>query len=261
MARQSAAARPFFAYVPLTQLHFPTLPHPDFAGRTGAGDFADAMAEMDHRVGEMLDAIDRLGLRDDTLVLFGSDNGPEFRRPWRGTAGPWRGTYHTAMEGGLRVPFILRWPGRIAPRRTTDVLHITDLYPTLAKVAGANLPEDRPIDGIDQLGFFLGEWPKSAREGFPYYIKTELRAVKWRDWKMHLMWEVEPNEGPIKLETPYLFNLVKDPKEETDANMEEGWVRGPIRRLIESFQESLKVHPPIPPGAPDGFVPGRKVGA
>ena len=258
MERQSAAGRPFFAYVPLTQLHFPTLPHPDFAGRTGAGDFADAMAEMDHRVGEMLDAIDRLGLREDTLVLFGSDNGPEFRRPWRGTAGPWRGTYHTAMEGGLRVPFILRWPGRIAPSRTTEVLHITDLYPTLAKVAGALLPADRPIDGIDQLGFFLGEQPKSARDGFPYYIKTELRAVKWRDWKMHLMWEVEPNEGPIKLETPYLFNLVQDPKEETDANMEGGWVRGPIRRLIEAFQESLKTHPPIPPGAPDDFVPGGK---
>ena len=84
--------------------------------------------------------------------------------------------------------------------------------------------------------------------------------MKWRDWKMHLMWEVEPNEGPIKLETPYLFNLVKDPKEETDANMEEGWVRGPIRRLIEAFQESLKAHPPIPPGAPDGFVPGGESG-
>ncbi|MDO8974789.1 arylsulfatase [Reyranella sp.] len=261
MERQSGAGRPFFAYVPLTQLHFPTLPHHDFAGRTGAGDFADAMAEMDHRVGEMLDAIDRLGLREDTLVLFGSDNGPEFRRPWRGTAGPWRGTYHTAMEGGLRVPFILRWPGRIAPRRTTEVLHITDLYPTLAKVGGARLPADRPIDGIDQLGFFLGDRPTSARDGFPYYIKTELRAVKWRDWKMHLMWEVEPNEGPIKLETPYLFNLVKDPKEETDTNMDEGWVRGPIRRLIESFQESLKAHPPIPPGAPDAFVPGGKAGA
>ncbi|NDH63241.1 MAG: arylsulfatase, partial [Alphaproteobacteria bacterium] len=150
----------------------------------------------------------------------------------------------------------LRWPGRIVPRRTTDVLHITDLYPTLAKLGGASLPIDRPIDGIDQLGFFLGERPTSARDGFPYYIKTELRAVKWRDWKMHLMWEVEPNEGPIKLETPYLFNLVQDPKEETDANMEGGWVRGPIRRLIESFQASLKAHPPIPPGAPDGFRPG-----
>ena len=73
---------------------------------------------------------------------------------------------------------------------------------------------------------------------------------------MHLMWEVEPNEGPIKLETPYLFNLVQDPKEETDVNMEGGWVRGPIRRLIESFQASLKAYPPISPGAPDDFRPG-----
>src|SRR5205814_1037984 len=85
MRRQAKASRPFFAYVPLTQLHFPTLPHRDFEGRTGTGSFADSMVEMDHRVGEMLDQIDALGIAHDTLVLFGSDNGPEFRRPWRGT--------------------------------------------------------------------------------------------------------------------------------------------------------------------------------
>ncbi len=117
MERQSAAARPFFAYVPLTQLHFPTLPHPDFAGRTGAGDFADAMAEMDHRVGEILDAIERLGLREDTLVLFGSDNGPEFRRPWRGTAGSMAGDLphrHGRWASRTFHPALAR-PHRAAP--------------------------------------------------------------------------------------------------------------------------------------------------
>jgi len=257
MRRQSKTKKPFFLYVPLTQLHYPTIPHRDFIGKTGWGEFADSMAEMDHRVGQILDEIDALQLREDTVVFFGSDNGPEFRRPWRGTAGPWVGTYHTAMEGSLRVPFMLRWPGRVPAGVVTDeIVHVTDLYPTLARVVGARAPTDRPIDGVDQLDFFLGRQPKSNREGFVYYIKNEMRAVKWRQWKMHLVWETEPNVGPIRLETPWIFNLIQDPKEESDIGYQNAnWVRGPMLRLIRNFQESLKQHPPIPPGAPDDFVP------
>ena len=254
MRRQARAGRPFFAYLPLTQLHYPTIPHRDFAGRTGAGDFADSMAEMDHRAGQVIDAIDELRLRETTVLVFASDNGPEFRRPWRGTAGPWRGTYHTAMEGALRAPFMIRWPGVIpAGGVSNEIIHVTDLYPTLARIAGAAVPGDRPIDGVDQLDFFLGK-SQSKREGFVYYIKDELRAAKWRDWKMHVVWEPEPNSGPNHLETPWIFNLVQDPKEETDVGATHGnWVRGPIRRMIHAFQQSLKAHPPIPPGAPDDY--------
>jgi arylsulfatase A-like enzyme len=259
MRAQATAKRPFFAYVPVTQLHFPTLPHRDFAGATGVGDFADSMVEMDHRVGEMLDAIDGLGIANDTMVLFGSDNGPEFRRPWRGTAGMWTGTYHTAMEGSLRVPFILRWNGKVRPGITNEMVHIVDLFPTFARVAGASVPTDRPIDGVDQLDFFLGAKERSARESFVYYIKSELRAVKWRDWKMHFIWEVEPNEGPIKLETPYIFNLLRDPKEQTNVATEENWVRGPMLRVLAEFQKSLRDNPPIPPGAPDDYEVRQKV--
>lgn len=256
MRRQVRAKRPFFAYVPITQLHYPTLPHRDFAGRTGAGDFADAMVEMDYRVGQVLDEIEALGLREDTVVIFGSDNGPEFRRPWRGTAGPWTGTYHTAMEGSLRVPFMIRWPGRVAAGRVTnEIVHVADLFPTLARIAGAEVPSDRPIDGVDQLDFFLGRQERSNREGFVFYIKNELRAAKWRNWKMHFIWEPEPNAGPVKLESPYLFNLIQDPKEETDVLTPNNWVRGPVRRMIHEFERGLKAHPPIPPGAPDDFIP------
>jgi arylsulfatase len=256
MQRQARAANPFFAYVPITQMHYPTLPHRDFEGRTGTGDFADAMVEMDHRVGQMLDAVNALGIAENTLFIFGSDNGPEFRRPWRGTAGPWQGTYHTSMEGALRVPFMMRWTGRIAAGRVTnDVVHVVDLYPTLARIAGASAPTDRPIDGIDQLDFILGDRDASARDGFVYYIKQEMRAAKWRDWKMHMVWEPEPNDGAKHLESPLLFNLTRDPKEETDVNTEASWARTPIRHMIHEFQQSLKAHPPIPPGAPDDYVP------
>ncbi len=256
MQRQKAKNQAFFAYVPLTHLHFPTLPHPDFAGKSAVGDFADSMMEMDHRVGQILDTIDELGIREDTLFIFASDNGPEFRRPWRGTAGPWSGTYHTAMEGGLRVPLIVRWPGKTPVGRVSDeIVHVTDLFSTLISAAEASIPTDRPIDGVNQVPLWTGESDKSAREGFLFYIKNELRAVKWRHWKLHFIFESEPNQGTKHLETPWLFNIKRDPKEETDAAMEDGWVRGPIRKMMMAFDQTLREHKPIPPGVADAYVP------
>ena len=252
IARQHASGKPFFLYLPLVHLHFPTLPHRDFQGRSGQGDFADAMMEMDHRVGQVVDEIERLGLAQETLFIFCSDNGPEFRAPYRGTAGPWRGTYHTAMEGSLRVPCILRWPGRIAPGGVSnEMVHVTDLFATLAAVAGAAVPTDRPIDGIDQLPFLLGQEPRSRREGFPFFIKNELRALKWRDWKLHYYWEPEVNEGKGKLESPYLFNIVRDPKEESDVLVHNTWVMGPMLRMVKAFNDSAQRHPHTPPGQAD----------
>ena len=252
----NANKKPFFLYVPLTQLHFPTLPHREFEGASKHGDFADSLIEMDARVGQIIDAIKENNLSENTIFIFASDNGPEYRRPWRGSAGMWTGTYHTSMEGALRVPLIIRWPNKIpAGKVTNEIIHVVDLFPTLAKIANLELPTDRIIDGQDQSEFLLGKQDKSNREGFVYFIKTELRAAKWRDWKMHFVWEVEPNAGANHLETPYLFNIVQDPKEESDVNSTQGWVRGPIRKMVINFQNSLKEHPPIPPGAPDEFQP------
>lgn len=252
MDRAQEQHKPFFLYLPLVHLHFPTLPHSDFAGRTGAGDFADSMVEMDHRVGQIVDYLDAAGIAENTLLIFCSDNGPEFRTPYRGTAGPWRGTYHTAMEGSLRVPCMLRWPGRVAAGQVSnEIVHVTDLFSTLASLGGASVPTDRPIDGVDQTRFFLGEQAKSLREGFPFYIKGDLRAVKWRDWKLHFYWEPEVNEGKGKLESPYLFNLTRDPKEETDVCISNTWVLGPMLKLVREFQLSCQRHPNTPPGQVD----------
>lgn len=252
MRRNHQAQQPFFLYLPMVHLHFPTLPHRDFAGRTDAGDFADSMVEMDHRVGQIVAALSEMGIEDDTLLIFCSDNGPEYRRPYRGTAGPWSGTYHTAMEGSLRVPFIARWPGRIAPGGiSNEIVHVTDLYATLAAVAGAPLPDDRPIDGVDQTEFLFGKQQKSAREGFLFYIKNDLRAIKWRHWKLHFYWEPEVNSGQGKLESPYLFNLLTDPKEESDVLIFNTWVLGPILKMAQRFNESCAAHPNTVPGAPD----------
>jgi arylsulfatase A-like enzyme len=104
MKRSVASGKPFYAYVPFTLVHFPTLPNPKFSGKTGFGDFPDSLAEMDGHVGEILDAVDTLGIRDNTIVVFTSDNGREASWPWQGSSGPWRGYYFTHMEGSLRVP-------------------------------------------------------------------------------------------------------------------------------------------------------------
>lgn len=248
LSAQAAAGQAFFLYHPLVHLHFPTLPHRDFAGRTGQGDFADSMVEMDFRVGQILDHIDALGLRDNTVLLFASDNGPEFRPPYRGTAGPWMGTYHTAMEGSLRVPCIVRWPGHVPAGVTSNaVVHVTDLFTTLLAMAGGTRPKDRPIDGLDQTAFFCDPLHcPSPRDGFLFYIKDELRAIKWRDWKLHLVWEPKVNESSGKLESPYLFHLVRDPKEETDVLPYNTWVLQPVLRMRQEFELSLR-HDPAPP--------------
>ncbi|KAG7878157.1 hypothetical protein KL935_004339 [Ogataea polymorpha] len=248
MTRMKDQEQPFFLYHPLVHLHFPTLPHKDFAGITNNGDFADSMVEMDHRVGQLVKFIDDSGLGENTFLIFASDNGPEFRPPYRGTAGFYRGTYHTAMEGSLRVPCIFRWPGKIPENvRTNEIIHVTDLFSTIIGIGGQKVPDDRPIDGVDQIEFLLNPvGQKSKREGFLFYIKEDLKAIKWRDWKLHLWWEPEVNEGKGKLESPYLFNIMRDPKEETDVLPYNTWVLQPLFKLRDDFLKSMKQFPAPP---------------
>lgn len=252
--RESKSGKPFFAYVALTQPHLPTLPNPAFSGKTGNGDWADMLAEMDANVGQILDAVDAAGERDNTIVIFTSDNGAEFFRPWDGWAGPWRGAYFTALEGGIRVPFLIRWPGKIAAERVSnEIVHGVDLFATLARFSGAKVPTDRPIDSIDQSAFFLGKTDKSAREGFPIWGAERLQAVKWRNWKMHFMRQDTMFDPPVKNPTPTLFNLYTDPREEKPTV--DSWVVGPMLKIVGEFEQSVKKYPMIPMGTPDPYTP------
>ena len=157
-----------------------TLPNPDFAGRTGNGDFADSVVEMDHHVGQMLDTLKELGIADNTIVIFASDNGPEEVADYHGTSGYWRGHYFTALEGSLRAPFIIRWPSHVTSGKVSnEMVHITDLLPTFAGVAGYATPDDRIIDGVDQSDLFFNDDGRSTREGFPVYNGDDLYAYKW----------------------------------------------------------------------------------
>lgn len=256
MERSVKGTKPFFLYLPLTQIHFPTLPHPHFVDATGAGDIGDAMAEMDHNVGVVLDAITRLGIENNTIVIWATDGGAEFRRPWRGTAGPWRGFYTTAMEGGLRTPFMIRWPGRIpAGQVSNEIVHEVDIFTTLAQAAGVAVPNERAIDGVNQLPVFEGKQRTSSRQWFPVFMGTEIRAVKWRDWKLHYAWQDDPYRPAEN--TMKLFNLRSDPKEETDIKDYNPWVESAIGKLVSEFRASMEKYPVIALGTPDPYTPPR----
>ena len=251
---QARQRKPFYAYVALTQPHLPTLPNPTFAGRTGNGDWADMLAEMDANVGRLLDAVDRAGVRDDTIVVFTSDNGAEYIRPWDGSAGPWRGAYFTALEGGIRVPFLIRWPRRIsAGRVSNEIVHGVDLFPTFASIAGAAIPGDRPIDGVDQSRFLLGASETSAREGFPIWCADRLTAVKWRNWKLHFIRQDTMFDPPVRLPVPTIYNLYTDPREEKPTT--DTWVVHPMLRIVADFEASTRRHLLIQMGTPDPYVP------
>jgi arylsulfatase len=210
-----------------------------------------------------------LKIEDNTIVIFSSDNGPEDLIPHRGWAGPWTGTYVTAMEGSLRVPFIIRWPGKVpAGRVSNEMVHETDIYTTLARLAGAEIPNDRVVDGIDQREFLLGKTEKSAREFYPVFMgamgKFELYAMKWRNYKMHLIWQERKYDVPQKLAIPRLIDLYDNPQERIEESQGEssietrGWVAHAMFGELGKFMATLAKDPPVPMGATDPYVPPAK---
>jgi len=254
MQRQVAAGKPFFMFVSLTQPHLPTEPNPAFKGKTGNGDWADVLTEMDSHVADLLATIDDLGVRDNTIVIFTSDNGPEFFKPWDGWAGPWRGAYFTALEGGIRVPFMIRWPGKVPVGKVSnEIVHGVDLFATLAAFADAWVPDDRPMDSIDVSDFLLGKDDVSPREGFPIWGSDTLLAVKWRNWKMHFYKQDTMFDPPQKLGIPFIVNLFTDPREEKPTP--DSWVVTPMLKLVAAFNSTTLSSPLIPMGTPDPYLP------
>ena len=268
MKRQADAKRPFFVYLPYTATHVPVIPHPDYAGKTGNGDWADLLHQIDQLNGRLLDAIDNLGVRDNTIFIFTADNGPEGSPPGNhstslttavpGTAGPWRGTLFTGYEGALRVPFVVRWPGKIAAgSASNEIVHEMDLFPTFAKIAGGRVPDDRVIDGVDQSDFFMGRQKKSNREGFIVYMGTDIFGVKWRNWKLNFM----EMESAFSKKTTYNFlktyNLITDPGETESRTVPDSWVSKAGGVLLVEHLASLKKHPPIPTGTLDPYQPPK----
>ena len=248
--RKARTGQPFFTFLSYTQTHEPVDPHPDYYGKTGNGSFADVLAQTDAYVGEVLDTIDTLGLKENTIVIFTSDNGREGVPRSFGFTGPWRGGMFSPYEGSLRVPFLVRWPGKIPPGQVSnEIVHQIDLFPTLARATGGKIPDDRIIDGVDQTDFLMGKTPKSARESVIIYIGNTLFGLKWRNWKM-LLKELDRESYAIRdLAYPTIYNLIVDPKEEVpELNyLNDTWVDFPLYQVLEDHQASIAKDP----GAPD----------
>jgi len=241
--RNAKTRRPFFAYLPYTQTHEPVDAHPDFKGKTGNGSFADVLAQTDAYVGELLDTIDEIGLKDETIFIFTSDNGPEGVKRSFGFSGPWRGTMFSPYEGSLRVPFLIRYPGKIPARQVSnDIVHLIDLFPTLAKFVGGDIPQDRILDGVDQSEFLMARSPKSARESMVIYIGNELFGAKWRNWKI-LLKEIDAKTYAVQdIAYPSVYNLIVDPKEQEHESfwLDDTWAEVPLWEAIEQHQASLE---------------------
>ena len=180
---------PFFLYVPHSMPHTPLHASERFAGTTTRGLYGDVMSEIDWSVGEILGTIERLGLDDQTLVVFLSDNGPWLvKGDHGGSATPLREGKATAFEGGHRVPAIARWPDHIPVGQVSDELVTSmDILPTVAGVVGTDLPAGRTLDGKDIWPILSGQpGATSPHETFVYYLRRELRAVRSGRWKLHL---------------------------------------------------------------------------
>jgi arylsulfatase A-like enzyme len=268
MEKQVKADEPFFVYLPYTATHFPTLPHPDFVGKSGNGPWADLLMQIDSYTGELLNKIDKLGVADNTIFIFTADNGPEafefgstnltVETATHGSPGPWRGTLFTGFEGALRVPFVIRWPDKIAAGKSSDeIVHAMDLFPTIAKLAGGKVPKDRVIDGMDMSKFMLGKQKKSGREGFVVYMGKDIFAVKWRNWKLHFK-EQDSVFGELHTYTmPRVYNLLTDPQERDNVLFPNTWVPKAALTQLTEHMGSLKKNPPIKAGEPDPYKPSK----
>ena len=247
--RKAKANQPFFAYLPYTQTHEPVDAHPDYKGKTGNGSFADVLAQTDAYVGELLDTIDKLGLKENTIFIFTSDNGREGITRSFGFTGPWRGTMFSPYEGSLRVPFLIRYPGKIPARQVSnEIVHAVDVFGTLAEFVGSEIPQDRILDGVDQSGFLMGKSEKSARESVIIYIGNELFGVKWRNWKMLIKELDEESYAIQKLAYPSIYNLIIDPKEEVPElfYLDDTWVDAPLWQVMEDHEASIEKDPGTP---------------
>ena len=266
MKKNAPAKKPFFIYQPYTARHFPTMPHPDFKRKSGKGLWGDLLMQIDSYLGELLDTIDALGIKENTIVVFTADNGPEslsagetsltVETAVHGSAGPWRSSLSTGYEGALRVPFAMRWPGQIEAGRVSDeIVHAMDLFPTFARIAGGKVPTDRVIDGIDISDFLLGKAKTSGREGFIVYMGNDIFGVKWREWKLHFKEQTGWNGVLREYTMPRVYNLINDPYERDSVLFPNTWVLKAGLPQLEEHVLSLKKYPPIPTGASDPYKP------
>ena len=249
---RSAAARrekPFLLYLAHTMVHSIVGASPEFRGKSKGSLYGDAIEELDFHTGRLLDVLDELRLRENTLVIFTSDNGPwsnaqeGLRRrhngeiAW-GSSGPLREAKGSSYEGGSRVPCIVRWPAQVPAERVSDALFATiDFLPTFGRLAGYEPPRDRIIEGVDQTELLLGRSERGARDHFHYFSQNELHAVRQGPWKLVLpnrtvFYTYVKDRGSNE---PELYHLDRDIGETRNVARDHPEVVARLTRLAQSY--------------------------
>jgi arylsulfatase A-like enzyme len=270
MKRQTAAAKPFFLYLPFSMGHAPNLPSKQFAGKSRIGNYGDKLMEGDYHVGQIMDALKDLGVADNTILVFASDNGPtvttmremgNLGTPDMGNSGPFRGELGEATEGSIRTCALIRWPGYIKPDSSSYAMFsIMDFFPTFARIIGTKMPTDRPIDGVDQTDVLLGKSETGNRQSLLSFIGGELVAARWQQWRIYFT-DIHPTgSGPLIVAGftgsanapmagyPKVFNIEMDPHEDFNVTALFGWAGAPALKAVEEYKETLKKYP-NPPAA------------
>lgn len=246
--------RPFFLYLAANAVHFPRYPHEDFRGKSGHGLLGDWVLEIDWTVGQILGALRETGQADRTLVLFTSDNGGPVQqgavnRPLRGSKG-------STWEGGVRVATLVWWPGTIPAGTSTDAITtMMDILPTFARLAGANLPTDRRLDGVDVWPALAG--PVGAtppRDRFFYFYGLNLEAVRSGPWKLHLARADGAPGEPAGQPRQQLFNLAGDIGETKDVAATHPDVVARLQALAQTMESDLGLRTVGPGCRPLGRV-------
>ena len=254
-----ASGKPFFLYLPHTAMHVPLFPHADFVGKSNNGTYGDWVEEVDWSVGEVLGALERLGLDEDTMVVFTSDNGPwASRGKDGGVAGPLRGSKGCTLEGGVREPTIVRWPGKIKAGSQSDAVSgTTDILPTLVSLAGGRLKADVVIDGVDLSPLLLGKTAETSREAWFYFQGNQLQAVRSGPWKLAVSAQsigMGMKEKPADLARPLrLYNLDDEISETTDVAEKHPEIVARLRELAETKAAEIEANR-RPPGTVENPV-------
>ena len=231
---------PFFLYIPHSFPHVPLFVSPRFDGRSDAGLYGDVVETIDWSTGEILAALEEYGLSDNTLVVFTSDNGPWFE----GSSGIYRDRKGSSWEGGQRVPFLARWPGRIpAGTVSSEPAMNIDLYPTLISLAGGRLPDDRPIDGKDMLPLLTGS-SASPHEVLFLFNRDRIVGVRSGQWKLVVETRYRATLNSFEHSTYYgpdglLFDLKNDPGETYSFTREYPEVVQQLRKHLRKAREEL----------------------
>ena len=275
--RQHKASKPWFCYFNTTRMHVFTHLKKESDGKTGLGLYPDGMVETDGHVGQLLQLLDELGVADNTVVVYTTDNGAETVTFPDGGATPFRGEKSTNFEGGFRVPCLIRWPGVIKPgTEINDICSHEDFIPTFAAAAGETGIVEKlkggyelngrkfkvHLDGNNLLPFLKGEVEASPREGFMYWSDDgDLLAIRVKHWKLAFM-EQHTQIGPdnpigvwqgqfSKLRAPIVYNLRADPFERGPESIlygrwmvEHVWVQVPIQAVVGRWLESFREFPP-----------------